>query len=130
MAEKYGYNHGDFGWNELMTPDAKAATEFYTKVFGWKTESFPMPGMDYTVLVNNSEKIGGIMATPKEAEGTPPMWTGYVTVDDVDATAKKIEEEGGQLLVPPQDIPEVGRFTVFKDPQGACLAAITYAKQD
>ena len=32
------------------------------------------------------------MATPPEAQGMPPMWGVYVTVDNVDATAKTAEE--------------------------------------
>ena len=133
MAERYGYNHGDFGWNELITTDPKAATAFYTGLFGWGSEVFPMPGMEYTVLVNGEEKIGGVMAFPEKKEGEgceccdgKPRWMPYVTVDDVDATAKKVEELGGTILLPPQDIPQVGRFIIFQDPQGAGIAAITY----
>ena len=49
-----------------------------------------------------------------------------MTVKDVDAAAKKAEELGAQAIVPPTDIPNVGRFYVFKDPQGAVLALIQY----
>lgn len=31
--------------------------------------------------------MGGIMATPPSAEGAPPSWSVFVTVEDVDATA-------------------------------------------
>jgi predicted enzyme related to lactoylglutathione lyase len=44
----------------------------------------------------------------------------------VDATAKKAKKLGGRLCVAPMDIPEVGRFCVIEDPQGAVIAAITY----
>jgi predicted enzyme related to lactoylglutathione lyase len=56
----------------------------------------------------------------------PPSWGTYITVDDVDATAAKAKELGGTVLVEPQDIPEVGRFCVIKDPQGAVFSAMTY----
>lgn len=52
-----------------------------------------------------------------------------MTVDNVDASAKKVQELGGRIMVPPTDIPEVGRFCVFHDPQGAVLALITYLKK-
>jgi predicted enzyme related to lactoylglutathione lyase len=58
--------------------------------------------------------------------GVPPHWTAYITVTDVDAVAKKAQEMGGTALVPPTDIPTVGRFCVLKDPQGAVLAFIQY----
>jgi len=65
---------------------------------------------------------------PQDAQGMPPMWGAYVTVDDVDATARTAEQLGAKLLVPPRDIPGVGRFCVIQDPQGAVISAITYVE--
>jgi predicted enzyme related to lactoylglutathione lyase len=39
----------------------------------------------------------------------PPMWGCYVTVDDVDATAEQCKVLGGSVVLPPTDIPTVGR---------------------
>ena len=61
--------------------------------------------------------------------GMPPMWGIYITVDDVDKTAKQVEELGGKILRPPMDIPEVGRFCVLSDPQGAVIQAMTYVEK-
>jgi uncharacterized protein len=63
---------------------------------------------------------------PKDAQGMPSMWVTYVTVDDVDQTARTAEELGGRILMPPTDIPNVGRFCVIQDPHGAMINAITY----
>lgn len=109
-----------------MTTDVAAAKAFYGKLFGWETEDMPMPGMTYIVVKNGGREIGGIMAIPQEERGMPPAWGTYVTVDDVDATAKAAVELGAKLLVPPTDIPDVGRFCVIRDPQGATINAITY----
>jgi predicted enzyme related to lactoylglutathione lyase len=119
--------HGAFSWCELMTEDAKAAKAFYTKLFGWNTEDMTMPGMTYTVIKAGGSEIGGIMTIP-QARNMPPAWGVYVTVTDVDATAKSAEQLGAKLLVPPTDIPDVGRFCVIQDPQGAAISAITYQK--
>jgi len=118
--------HGAFSWCELMTSDVEAAKTFYSKLFGWDTEDMSMPGMTYTVVKTGGNGIGGIMTMPKEAQGIPPAWGTYVTVDDVDATAKTAGQLGAKLLVPPTDIPDVGRFCVIQDPQGAVISAITY----
>ena len=118
--------HGAFSWSELMTTDVEGAKKFYSDLFGWETENMNMGDMNYTVVKVGEESLGGIMATPPQAEGTPPNWGVYVTVDDVDATAKKAEELGGKILVAPTDIPTVGRFCVLQDPQGAVISAITY----
>lgn len=127
MADPFK-QHGAFSWCELMTTDAEAAKAFYTKLFGWDSEDMPMPGMTYTVVKAGGNGIGGIMAIPKEAQGKPPAWGPYVTVDDVDLTAKIAVQLGAKLCVPPQDIPGVGRFSVIQDPQGAALSIITYKK--
>jgi predicted enzyme related to lactoylglutathione lyase len=120
--------HGAFSWFELMTTDPEGAKEFYSKLFGWKTEEVQMEEMKYTVVKVGDEGVGGIMPIPPQAEGTPPNWGSYVTVDDVDATARKAEELGAKILVPLTDIPNVGRFVVLQDPQGAVISAITYAE--
>ena len=122
--------HGAFSWFELMTTDPEGAKEFYSKLFGWKTEEMQMEEMKYTVVKVGDEGVGGIMPIPPQAEGTPPNWGSYVTVDDVDATARKAEELGAKILVPLTDIPNVGRFFVLQDPQGAVISAITYAVND
>jgi len=119
--------HGAFSWSELTTPDTAGALEFYTKLFGWKTEVMKMPGMDYTVVKVGERGIGGVMKADKE--GCPVAWTSYVTVDDIDETAKLAESLGGKICVPPMDIPGVGRFGIFCDPQGAIIAAISYLKR-
>jgi predicted enzyme related to lactoylglutathione lyase len=121
--------HGAFSWCELMTTDAGAAKNFYTKLFGWTTEEMSVTaGMTYTVVKVAGNGIGGIMSMPQDAQGMPPHWNSYVTVDDVDAVAKSAQELGGKVLMGPHDIPTVGRFCVIQDPQGAVISAITYAK--
>ena len=121
--------HGAFSWCELLTTDPASAAKFYAKLFGWKTEDMSLKGMDYIVVNAGGEDIGGIMKIPPQAQGAPPHWGPYVTVDDVDATARRAGELGGKVLVPPQDIPGVGRFCVVQDPQGAVISAITYERQ-
>ena len=119
--------HGAFSWCELMTTNPGAAKEFYSKLFGWTTEDMSMvPGMTYTVVKAGGSAIGGIMSMPPQAQDMPPHWGSYVTVDDVDATARTAAQFGGKMLMGPQDIPNVGRFCVIQDPQGAVISAITY----
>ena len=118
--------HGAFSWCELMTSDVQGAKSFYEKLFGWVLEDMVMEGMTYTIIKAGDREVGGIMATPPETEGMPPAWGTYVTVDDVDELAGRVAGLGGKILVEPQDIPEVGRFCVIMDPQGAFISAITY----
>lgn len=113
-----------FSWSELMTRSPAQATEFYGALFGWQFEPMDMPAGKYYVATSNGQQIAGIMQLPEEAP--TPVWGQYVTVKDIKATAEKIIALGGTLLTPPTDIPEVGSFVLFQDPQGAVLSAIQY----
>lgn len=121
--------HGAFSWSELMTSDPEAALGFYQKLFGWTTQTMPMPEGTYHVVKAGDTSIGGIMKMPPEAAagGMPPTWGCYVTVKDVDACAEQAKSLGGKVLHGPVDIPTVGRFAVIADAQGAWLNIITYA---
>jgi uncharacterized protein len=109
-------------WNELVTTDVGAATKFYVAMFGWKTESWPMGDFTYTVLKNGDLKVAGVMPIIKEMAGAPTSWTAYFAVDDCDATAIQAEKLGGKICMPPHDIPDVGRFAILADFEGATFA--------
>ncbi len=119
--------HRAFSWNELMTTDVAGAKVFYGELLGWAMEDMQL-NMPYTMARAGGKEAGGIMAIPPELNGMVPQWGGYVTVHDVDASAVQAQELGGKLLVPPTDIPSVGRFCVIQDPQGATLSLITYVE--
>ncbi len=112
-----------FVWYELMTGDTAGAKAFYSKVVGWKTQDMPMPGMTYTLLHAGDTQVAGLMALPKDAAdaGMKPCWVGYVGVDDADTAAARVKKLGGTILKAPADIPNVGRFAVVSDPQGAAF---------
>lgn len=121
--------HGAFSWAELMTSDVEGAKNFYSSLLGWKLKDLQVGDITYTMVYTGDREIAGIMATPDEAAGMPPTWGTYVTVDDVDARARQAVELGGRLLLEPRDIPDVGRFCVIQDPQGATLSLITYLEK-
>jgi uncharacterized protein len=112
---------GKFVWYDLMTSDSKAAEIFYTRVIGWDAKDSGMSDRSYTILSKGPVMIGGLMPIPEEARamGVPPRWSGYIAVDDVDATAARVKTAGGAIHRAPEDIPGVGRFAVAADPHGA-----------
>ena len=118
--------HGVFSWNELVTPDVPAAKKFYRDALGWELNDIKAGDMGYTLAKMGGQDVAGIMKTPAGAPGMPPTWGSYVTVDDVDARVARAQSLGGTLCVAPRDIPNVGRFAIIADPQGAMLAMITY----
>jgi predicted enzyme related to lactoylglutathione lyase len=106
MPDNTMARHAAFSWCELMTTDVQAATRFYTALLGWTTAE--VPSMDYTVVHAGGTGIGGMVAIPSHA------------------TARKAQELGATTIVPLTDIPNVGRFYTFQDPQGAIISVMTY----
>jgi predicted enzyme related to lactoylglutathione lyase len=84
----------------------------------------------YTVISVGGQSVGGITDVPSNAQGMPPAWGGYTTVDDVDAVVARVAGLGGRVLLAPTDILTVGRFATIMDPQGAILSLITYSKKN
>lgn len=118
---------GRFVWHELHTSDRTRATKFYAPLFGWDIKDVPMgPGEPYSLCHLGGKDMAGItksMAPPS----VPPHWLAYIAVDDVDASAEKAKSLGGKVASAPMDIPNVGRFAVVMDPQGAAFALYKHA---
>ncbi|HEX4078143.1 MAG TPA: VOC family protein [Rhizomicrobium sp.] len=97
---------------------------------GWGVQDAGMPG--YELFTVDGRGVAGLMPIPDEvrAMGVPPCWTGYVAVDDVDATAGRIVAEGGKLHRGPVEIPGAIRFAVVADPQGAVFIVAKSLMQD
>jgi hypothetical protein len=113
---------GGWLWNELSTQDDKKALAFYEKVFGFGHDEMPMPQGTYYMLKQGDKMRGGLSKAMDAA--TPAMWMQYVKVADCDASAAQATRLGARIVVPPSDIPTVGRFAMFIDPQGAALAVM------
>lgn len=112
------YTPGAFVWRELMTGDVERAKGFFGELFGWRFVGMPMGDFEYVMIHAGDTAIGGVMPMGPES-GHPPHWMSYVSVDDVDARAAVAKERGGTVAVGPMDIPNVGRFAVIGDPDGA-----------
>lgn len=116
---------GALTYNELYTTNVDAAGKFYCQTFGWTTEAMDMGPMGtYTLFKRPGEKsnAGGMMPMLPNMKGVPSNWLVYFLVADCDASTKKVGELGGKVMMPPMDIPNIGRFSVVMDPQGAAFA--------
>jgi len=119
--------HGCPSWFECTTPDAAKATKFYCDWFGWTAQAMPMGDFDYTVLSQGGTMVGGLMPLLPHMGPMPPHWAVYMTVDDCDASAAKAAALGGQVCVPPMDIPNTGRFAGIVSPKGVMFYVIKYS---
>lgn len=110
---------GNFVWYEWMGADPARAAAFYGAVVGWNVVESDMAGFAYRIASAGDYGVAGMLATPPEAQGAPPCWSGYVAVDDVDAASAKLTAAGGRVTRPAWDIPNVGRAALVADAQGA-----------
>lgn len=114
---------GSLTMNQLNTSDTDAAASFYSALFGWQIDRLDTGGGPPFWSINRADGRlnGGMMQLPDDTGGMPSHWLAYFVADDLDASAQKIGELGGQVMVPPTPIPS-GRFAVAQDPQGAFFA--------
>jgi uncharacterized protein len=123
-------SRGRFVWYELVTTDVEAAVAFYTSVMGWGAWDASVPGKRFVLFGDGKASISGLTQLPDEARqmGAKPSWIGYVGVDDVDVTANRVTHLGGAVDVPPTNVSDISRFSVFTDPQTARLALFKWLK--
>ena len=108
---------------EIPADNVEKLRKFYTKLFGWKIEKMPGP-MEYwnieTVPVDERGMpvrpgVNGGMMRRENPEQKP---INYIAVESVDEYSKKIEALGGKVIVPKQEIPEIGWWALALDPEG------------
>jgi predicted enzyme related to lactoylglutathione lyase len=115
---------GSICWQELATRDTETAAAFYAAVFGWQPRTDDMGGTPYTSFMLGEEAAGGMMAIQPEWGEVPPHWLVYFAVEDCDRTVAQARDLGASVLVEATTIPEVGRFAMIQDPQGAVFGVI------
>lgn len=112
---------GKPNWVDLGSPDLDASREFYAGLFGWTADVSDDPQFGgYTTFKKNGKAVAG--AGGLSSEGQVPTWSTYIATDSADATAAKVEENGGTIVAPPMDVGEEGRMAVFTDPGGASFS--------
>ena len=110
---------------ELMSKNPAKVSAFYEKVFGWSIKH--MPEMDYHLVETGGEGgiNGGISKLGREGSGNMTL---YVSVDDLAAFRGKIVAAGGKIHVEEQEVPGMGSFSLFTDPEGRLMGIWKTAK--
>jgi predicted enzyme related to lactoylglutathione lyase len=123
MSERTEYAPGTPSWVDNTSDDPATAARFYSELFGWETEDVmpaEAPG-EYHMARVRGKDVAALGSQPME--GAPAVWNTYVTVDDVEAAAKRVKEAGGTVHMEPFDVMEAGRMAVLADPAGAVFMA-------
>jgi predicted enzyme related to lactoylglutathione lyase len=108
---------------EIPAEDIEKLRRFYSKLFGWRIEA--MPGFtDYwnieTVPIDDKGMLirPGVNGGMMKKQNPDHKLVYYIAVESVDAYSKKIEELGGKITVPKQEVPGVGWWAFALDPEG------------
>lgn len=115
---------GSVTWNENMSRDFEGNKKFYAALFGYEFGDMSNDEFSYATLDLGGSTVGGIGALSADTPAdVPANWTTYFCVRDTDATIKKVEELGGNVVAPAFDSP-YGRMAIVSDDQGAVFAVI------
>jgi uncharacterized protein len=104
-------------WVDLSVADMPKAKAFYRGLFGWDIQDGPPESGGYSMCEIDGQPVAGI--GPKMNPDMPTFWVTYLASEDADETAAKIKAAGGQVLMDPFDVMDVGRMFVAVDPGGA-----------
>ena len=114
---------------DIHASDVRRAREFYERIFDWKFVSYPGADEFYQVRAADGEVIGAIAGRKYNVHSRDVLgFECSISVDDVDATARKVEDAGGKTLMPKTAIRGVGWIAKFMDSEGNLFAAIRYDK--
>lgn len=106
-------------WFDFSTGNLDAAKALYGELFGWTFQDSGEAFGHYNMAFRNDQPVAAIMPKMPGGDSMPSAWTVYMGVANVDATAAAITANGGQVVVPPMDVPGSGRMAIATDKGGA-----------
>jgi predicted enzyme related to lactoylglutathione lyase len=111
---------GKLVWADLLTTDVASAAQFYRDVFGWQMAANAKG--DYVTASFDGTPVAAIASYEGVVpEGGQALWLVSIAVMDLDEALARVTENGGEIIEPAVDLPERGRLSLIKDPQGARL---------
>jgi predicted enzyme related to lactoylglutathione lyase len=113
---------GTVCWQDLNTPKPAVSSKFYLKTFGWKTTTMEAGGMKYSMFVLGKMRECGMWPTP--IKKLPPSWITYFQVADCAKSVAKAKRLGGKVVMATTHVPEMLKFAVLRDPQGAVFGVL------
>lgn len=117
---------GQICWRDLTVENADEVRDFYSAVTGWTASPQSMGDYDdYNMTMPESgETVAGICHARGSNANLPPQWLIYITVEDVEKSAARCRELGGQVIDGPRAMGK-SRFCLIRDPAGAVAALIS-----
>lgn len=114
---------GDPCWIDLSTSNVQVSRDFYSRLFGWTYEAGDEATYGgYVMAFVQGAPVAGMMQN-EPGSGQPDAWTTYLRTEDIHATEQAALAAGGQVLMPPMEVPEQGHMAIFADAGGAVIGA-------
>lgn len=103
---------------QILSKNPEKSAEFYTGVFGWTVDA--NNAMGYREINTGSDRgiAGGIWPSPPEGKDFVQL---FIEVDDIDAVVTSITRSGGNIIMPPQTLPDGDRMAIALDPLGVAF---------
>jgi len=102
---------------EMHADEPEKTLKFYEKVFGWKSVKWDGPE-PYWVITTGDDDAPGINGGMMKRVDPAGNVYNTIQVESIDDTIKKIEDFGGEMVVPKTPIPGVGYLAYFRDAEG------------
>jgi uncharacterized protein len=113
---------------ELLSKNPEKLSQFYEKVFAWKIQH--IPEINYRVVDTGGQGgINGGIVKPERKEPWPGNTTFYINVEDLAAYRERVVDAGGKILIEEQQVPGMGAFSLFSDPEGRMMGLWKDAKK-
>jgi uncharacterized protein len=119
---------GSVCWNELYVRDMNRGRDFYTRLLGWTVQDIVVNDHPYLIFKKGEKQVASMMQITPEMAGAPPHWMIYFAVADCEKTIQLATSRGAVVLFEPTQVPDVGKFAVLQDPQGAVFSVMQMAK--
>lgn len=107
---------------EVPADDMARAKKFYGEVFGWEIKD--MDG-SYASIVSaetdkymHSAEVGTITGGIQKRGDRSVAPTVVVQVDDIDQAIEKIRAGGGAIVIPKEEMGDMGLYAQFNDTEG------------
>jgi predicted enzyme related to lactoylglutathione lyase len=123
---------------EIPYQDPQRMAKFYHAAFDWQTQPLGEESGNY-VLATTTEtddrgpkRAGAINGGffPKKDDWPAQYPSVVIAVDDIAQSMKKVAQAGGKVLGEPMDIPGIGQYVSFNDPEGNRVSMLQPTRQN
>ncbi|MCZ0208390.1 VOC family protein [Streptomyces achromogenes] len=105
-------------WADAMFSDVEGAKRFYGEVLGWTFGESSSEYGNYTQAYADGRAVAAVVPPMPGQEGRS-QWCLYLASPDAAATARKIRDSGGEVLLEPMRVGDFGTMCLAREPSGA-----------